>query len=254
MKKILPILILLPMLSFGAEYVTACKASNNIEAEGAAMVVSDWTNSILWVTAKSPVLNAGTTNAKWVCYAKNCAGNLSQTVEFSQPRTDVTNGVKAWYFDGVDNRLDSTTPLNPGTNDFLLEATLMVTNDITGFRQLVGNWNGSAAPGSLSIHQRGERVYYIVTDQTNGTIWATSTSPAFPLFSTAYGQFNRYGIRRTGSTLEALYNGARVGSAYTLPAGTTFTNARPMEVGAHVATYAGPVWISEVKYIKGTAP
>jgi hypothetical protein len=66
------------------------------------MPLTLWTNAVFWPTTESPVLNAGTTNAQWLCYAKNCAGNATQTVEASQPQTITTNGVKALLFDGGD--------------------------------------------------------------------------------------------------------------------------------------------------------
>jgi hypothetical protein len=70
--------------------------------EAASMPFDLWTNSVLWLMAESPVLNATTTNANWICYAKNCAGNATQTTVASQPATITTNGVKALLFDGGD--------------------------------------------------------------------------------------------------------------------------------------------------------
>jgi hypothetical protein len=61
-----------------------------------------WTNSVLWLTAESPVLDTGATNANWICYAKNCLGNATQNTVASQPLIITTNGVKVLSFDGGD--------------------------------------------------------------------------------------------------------------------------------------------------------
>jgi hypothetical protein len=70
--------------------------------EAATMPFNLWTNSVLWLTAESPVLNAGTTNAEWICYAKNCAGNFIQTTIASQPPIVTNLGNKVFSFDGQD--------------------------------------------------------------------------------------------------------------------------------------------------------
>jgi hypothetical protein len=62
-----------------------------------------WTNSVLWFTAESPVLNEGATNANWICYAKTCAGNATQLDPNKQPLRVLTNGVWVLRFDRTDD-------------------------------------------------------------------------------------------------------------------------------------------------------
>jgi hypothetical protein len=66
----------------------------------AEMPVSLWTNSLLWLTAESPVLNEGATNANWISYSKTSSGNPVQPVLDKQPGVVTTNGIKAFFFDG----------------------------------------------------------------------------------------------------------------------------------------------------------
>jgi hypothetical protein len=100
----------LALFGFSEEYQIANKASAGYQVLTATMPYSLWTNSILWITAESPVLSAGTTNAEWVCYAKTCGGNAVQTIITSQPV--LTNG--AFVFDGSDDELYMAIP--PLTN------------------------------------------------------------------------------------------------------------------------------------------
>jgi hypothetical protein len=76
------------------------------------MPLSLWTNTVFWLTADSPVYNAGATNAEWICYAKTCAGNATQTVLNSQPSRVFTNGLWALSFDGTDDFLRCFYPVN----------------------------------------------------------------------------------------------------------------------------------------------
>jgi len=62
-----------------------------------------WTNSVLWLTAESPVLNLGATNAQWICYAKTCAGNATQVDVNRQPLRVLTNDFWRLRFDGTDD-------------------------------------------------------------------------------------------------------------------------------------------------------
>jgi hypothetical protein len=64
-----------------------------------------WTNSVLWLTEESPVLNEGATNANWICYAKTCEGNATQVDVNNQPTRVLTNGVWVLRFDGTDDGL-----------------------------------------------------------------------------------------------------------------------------------------------------
>lgn len=107
--------------------------------EAATMPFSLWTNSVLWITAGSPVLNAGTTNANWICYAKNCVGNATQTTVASQPTTITTNGLKSLYFDGGD--FIYTPPINV-YKDFRVSFYYTPTS-VTSTYDIVGSYIAS---------------------------------------------------------------------------------------------------------------
>lgn len=125
--------------------------------ESATMPFNLWTNSVLWLTAESPVLNAGATNAEWICYAKNCAGNATQTTIASQPTTIVTNGVKALSFDGGDAVILPSQPAYSGTNSWSLLAWINVRqfpiDSQVGY--IASVYDISTSNASWSIQARG---------------------------------------------------------------------------------------------------
>jgi hypothetical protein len=104
MKKILLILAL--SASFCGAITNGVYATKDpYVVEAARMDYPRWLDSHLWLTAESPVLNEGATNAQWICYAKTCAGNATQAVVNSQPLRVLTNGVWVLRFDGTDDSL-----------------------------------------------------------------------------------------------------------------------------------------------------
>ncbi len=136
------------------EYATACRAPFNMDVESAAMPVSLWTNTVLWLTAESPVLNAGTTNANWLCYAKTCAGNAVQTTLNSQPSMVFTNGVWALNFDGADDYITTDLTSSSFDSQWTLAAWIRHSGGNTSSRRLIIHKPGSAQNqdrGSLSI-------------------------------------------------------------------------------------------------------
>jgi hypothetical protein len=147
-----------------------------------------WTNSILWLTAESPVLNAGATNANWICYAKTCTGNAYQTGTGYQPTSIVTNGIKALYFDGTDDfLLYPTSPRFSGTNSF----TLTMWMDLAGYwpasntTATVGGVNSVAGDQrSWAIQLRGPTASTQPDQMT--TVQSLDGATAFGLSTTAY--------------------------------------------------------------------
>jgi hypothetical protein len=86
-------------------YVEATRRDNGLHVAQATMPESLWTNTLFWLTADSPVVNADATNATWLCYAKNCIGDATQPVLTNQPTKVYTNGAWASSFDGVSDLL-----------------------------------------------------------------------------------------------------------------------------------------------------
>jgi hypothetical protein len=129
MKKIL--LILAMSASFCGAITNGVYATKDpYVIEAARMDYPLWLDSLLWLTAESPVLNEGATNANWICYAKTCTGNAYQTGTGYQPTSIVTNGIKALYFDGTDDYLLSPTSARySGTNDW----TVTMWMDLAGY-------------------------------------------------------------------------------------------------------------------------
>jgi hypothetical protein len=142
MKKLIFSLLMLAGLVCGqTKYAVATQQASPFWVVPSATMTFDlWTNSILWLTAESPVLNAGETNANWICYAKTCTGNAYQTGTGYQPTSIVTNGIKALYFDGTDDYLlYPTSPRFSGTNSFTL----------TMWMDLEGYWPAGSGNSSL---------------------------------------------------------------------------------------------------------
>jgi len=107
--RILTTLLITSLWCGAADYQIANKESNGLQIVTDSLITSDWTNTVLWITANSPIVNSGSTNATWPCYAKNCGGNLIQPTLSSQPARLTTNGIKIIKFDGIDDNI--TTPV-----------------------------------------------------------------------------------------------------------------------------------------------
>jgi hypothetical protein len=114
--------------AFAEPLVVATKLDPGWVLPTATMPESLWTNTVLWLTADSPVLNEGTTNAQWICYAKACSGNAVQTTLNHQPARVETNGVWALRFDGTDDSIVLGTPITSAVGDVIEARFDVLTN------------------------------------------------------------------------------------------------------------------------------
>ena len=140
MKRILIACFMLAGVSLAEDYVLATKLSQGWFVPSASMPYSAWTNSTLWLTAESPVLNAGTTTAEWLCYAKTCAGDGTQTTLASQPASIVTNGVTALSFDGGDVITQQNPPVY--SNNFSVYVSFLCATQPVNGAGLISTFNG----------------------------------------------------------------------------------------------------------------
>ncbi len=138
--------------------------------ESATMPYSLWTNSVLWLTAESPVLNAGTTNAQWICYAKTCSGNAVQLDPNKQPLRVFTNGFWGLGFDGADDLIEQAVLPNV-SNITLFAKVRMLDTDTTNNigRQIIGNQAGNFDIPGVGLVKRGTINY-------NGLFFRAGTS------------------------------------------------------------------------------
>jgi hypothetical protein len=71
-----------------------------------------WQDSVLWLTAESTIIDAGTISAKWKDFARYSAGNAVQTTLDRQPARVFTNGVWALLGDGIDDFITVSLPVS----------------------------------------------------------------------------------------------------------------------------------------------
>ena len=121
--------------------------SNMIVVPSASMSTSLWDSSVLWLTAESPILNSGTTNAAWVCYAKSCLGNPYQKTIASQPTTITTNGYKAMSFDGGDCLI-----YEPSSLPQIQTVSFWVKHSTWNAQQIIFNSNSDKFNTSIGIN------------------------------------------------------------------------------------------------------
>jgi hypothetical protein len=163
MIKTLSILCVTASLSLAQQFVHPTRTDYNIVLPNVQMPESLWTNSVLWPTAESPVLNEGATNANWICYAKNRVSNIYQTGTGYQPTSIVTNGVAAWSFDGTDDMI-RTSSTTISTNPFTFSAWVF---------PLVSNVE-QCLIGEGSSHGGGTTRAILGISQYGGTRWRLS--------------------------------------------------------------------------------
>jgi hypothetical protein len=221
MMKRISLLILLAGLSYGQ--VTNVIATKSVDpfwvVPSATMPLNLWTNSVLWITAESPVLNAGTTNANWVCYARFCGGNASNRVIANQPVRITTNGAPYLQFNGATSTLQ--LPLsNNFTNSFTLSVKFSATN-YTGTKILLNKWNG--VESQYILYSSANRAGVGICG-TNATQYLLTLSD----FTLTNGSIYTLTATYDGTTLLAYLNGVqstnRVAYSGKLNAPTTIPN------------------------------
>jgi len=129
-------LLLLPMLGSAEEYVVATRLDESLVVPTATMLTSDWTNSVLWLTADSPVLNESTTTATWLDFSPE-HNDATQTDTDKQPDRVYTNGAWAWDFDGVDDSISLDTDEfyvdSTKTNSRTLDMTFVIEGGVNQY-------------------------------------------------------------------------------------------------------------------------
>jgi len=195
-----------------------------------------WTNSLLWLTAESPVLNAGATNANWICFAKTCTGNAYQTGTGYQPTSIVTNGIKALYFDGTDDfLLYPTSPRFSGTNAF----TVTMWLDLNGYwpagsgnSYLGGVYEIATTNRSWAMQLRGPTiapstdVLTLVASSDGAAVVQTITAQV-PKSALTNG-WTHVALIRTGSAFQFVINGTPYASQTT----AIHSSLAPLSIGA----------------------
>jgi hypothetical protein len=235
MKKILLILAL--SASFCGAITNGVYATKDpYVIEAARMDYPRWLDSLLWLTAESPVLNAGATNANWICYAKTCTGDAYQTGTGYQPTSIVTNGIKALYFDGTDDfLLYPTSPRFSGTNSF----TLTMWLDLNGYwpagsgnAYLGGVYETATTNRSWAMQMRGPTivpqtdVLTLLTSSDGAAVSQTSTAQV-PKSAVTNG-WTHVALIRTGSAFQYVING----TPYASQSANIYSSPAPLSIGA----------------------
>jgi hypothetical protein len=216
-----------PSVAYGTMTITN---SLGYSVPSAAMPVSTWTNSVMWLTAESPVYNAGTTNAQWICYAKNCAGNAAQTIEASQPTRTLTGNIWSLNFDGSDDQIivPQGTPIN-------------LTSNLTMAAWLKPSTVGEAGYVFSKGIANSDRRYNLYIN--GSSIVFNESATQISKNASISTNWNHVAISLTVTNLEFYANGASVGSA-TLTGGALPANTDNLYIGnrmggATSATYFG---------------
>jgi len=137
-----------------------------------------WTNSVLWLTAESPVLNEGATNAQWICYAKNCAGNATQTVVNSQPLRVFTNGVWVLRFDGTDDRIGGVDSFVHNSTNFTISARVDLS-EIVGNGQIYSEGSADALSPYLGLRVDAAKTITFQQRVSSSITFGISTTNSF---------------------------------------------------------------------------
>lgn len=253
MMKRISLLILLAGLSYGqVTNVIATKAVAPFWVVPSGTMPFDlWTNSVLWLTAESPVLNAGTTNANWICYAKTCSGNLTQLDPNKQPLRVLTNGVLALRFDGTDDILTSPSNTNlVGAKNFTVAlwvdfAGQWPSGSAIAYLCSVFQTNGNQRAWALELRGPDAAVRSdVVVFRTSGDgsgVAGTATVPYIPKSSLTNGMTHIVANVRAGRYITLLADGEpsleanipmyassapfTIGSAYDVPSFSAFNLA-----------------------------
>jgi hypothetical protein len=250
MKKILLILAL--SASFCGAITNGVFATKDpYVVEAARMDYPRWLDSLLWLTAESPVLNAGTTNAQWICYAKTCTGNAYQDGTGYQPTSIVTNGIKALYFDGTDDYLLSpTSPRYSGTNSF----TLTMWMDLAGYwpaggANIGGVFSVTGDQRSWSMQIRGQApsenslTMSTSTDGTFNTVSIASTL-AVPRSALTNG-WTHIALIKSANNFQYVVNGV----SYTAENRAVFQSSAPFSIAASgTGTAPASLNLADIKF------
>jgi len=227
MKRLIISLILLAgFVSAQTNYVVATKLITGNTfwvVPSATMPISYWTNSTLWFSGASPVLNAGATNAQWVCFAKTCS-TMNQPVVNSQPTRVFTNGVIAARFDGVDDFIACERPAEfvHQTGRFRVMARVYI-NDVTEVRRVMNNTFGGASNYGFVIDNATSTLRFILADgSTNLSV--NITRPSTNGWNTYYAVGN-------GTNVVLTVNGSSTTGTYARALSNTNQSDRLLGIG-----------------------
>jgi hypothetical protein len=202
----------------------------------------------MWLTAESPVLNAGTTNANWLCYAKTCSGNGTQKILIKQPVRTTYLGRSALEFSGTNamhivapptNNLGGNTArffVRFATTNKVSAGTLIARGDINAtyvsFENagIVINSNGfvTARVGFIS---GGYRATPVATNVCNDGNWHTAEAWCDGT-----------------NTFLSVDNGASVSTNYAFASGIAYDNTY-IGLKPHLDSIIFPFfgWVNEVR-------
>jgi hypothetical protein len=244
MKWILSILCGLALRADAITYgVFATKSPYVVDA--ATMPFDLWTNSIIWMTPYSPVVNSGTTNAVWPDYSVNGLYNGTQPVIASQMTTVITNGRAAWYTDGGDGILTSYTnqqgvSLYSDTNQaWTVSVWAMGTSNVT-HRIIDKSVGGTTLDRSFNIsYIRAAISSYTPVFYINGSTLNNATS-----LNHDDGQWHHYVVTHEGTNLTLYTDGVLWGN---LNIGTNadFAVNQTVKIGK-TTTSTGTGWVGDV--------
>jgi len=180
--------------------------------EAATMPFDTWTNSVLWLTAESPIIRSGATNVLYPCYAKNCFNtNITQATASLQPIIRSVAGTNELYFDA-----DDVLPVGPFPfqSNFTFSCKFFVpalANTNAGLRTYI--FSSSAAAGNWGFQVR-----------TNRQIAFTHVGiGAKDLGLCLTGVWNNIFVTRTTNTVYSVVNG--VTNSQTLDTSSGTVNA-----------------------------
>jgi hypothetical protein len=235
MKKILLILAL--SASFCGAITNGVFATKDpYVVEAARMDYLRWLDSVLWLTAESPVLNEGETNANWICYAKTCAGNATQVDANKQPTAVVTNNVNGLLFDGTDDFLS--------TGNYWVGNNFAVEVDMTPLGAPVATTHYIV--GSYSVGDTNRA--WAVTRFNNNITFVTSANGELPIVNSdataVFQPGTRVKIRweKTGTSAVLFVNGVSKALGSTGSHGNVFSNNVPVFIGARSDNYTANPW------------
>ena len=208
---------------FATDYQVANK-KGFYEVESATMPYSLWTNSVVWITAKSPVLNAGATNAQWICYAKNCAGNFTQPVLASQPAAILTNGNRVLSFDGGDFLFyKGAADFIHQTGRFDIQLRVHLVSAIN--QRILSNTVGSTSESGVLIDNNASTIRFIVCDGFVGQLAININRPS----ATGWNEIRASCMDATNVLLTV--NGSSITGTYAHAVANTTSASRLLGIG-----------------------
>jgi hypothetical protein len=190
--------------------------------ESATMPFDLWLQTKLAISADFPVLNAGTTNAQWICYAKTCSGNAFQLDPNKQPLRVLTNGFWGLGFDGSDDFLVANRPADFVHRTGKFRISLMVfIKDVTRFQRIMNNCVGSSVQHGFGVDNFSSTARFWMVNGVSGTTTVLVSRPTTNGWNicTAVG---------SGTNVVLTINGSSITGAY---ANAVSTNASPDLLG-----------------------